>query len=64
MSVFGEGSGHARLRFPARIAVAGVPLDASEDAHVVGAIIDFAKAARVGICVPLIEQDARAEDRA
>eukprot|EP00964_Phaeocystis_antarctica_P003662 scaffold1967_cov60-Phaeocystis_antarctica.AAC.5 len=47
VSVLGEGSGHARLRNP-RVRhpiFATSALDASEDAHVVGAIVDFAKEA-------------------
>ena len=43
VSVLGEESGHARLRNPLRHRVATSALDASEDAHVVGAIVDFAK---------------------
>ena len=46
VSVLGEGSGHARLRNPVRPPIfATSALDASEDAHVVGAIVDFAKEA-------------------
>ena len=63
MSVLGEASGHARRRFPPRRRVTSSALNRSEDAHVVVAIVDFAKEARVGICVPMIEQDTRAEDR-
>ena len=64
VSVLGEGGGHARLRNPARLTVALEALDVSEDAHVVGAIVDLAEKARVGICAPLVVQDACAEDRA
>ena len=64
VSVLGEGGGNARLRNPARLTVAPGALDASEDAHVVGAIVDFAEVARVAVWIPLTVQDACAEDRA
>ena len=62
--VLGEGGGHPRVRNPARLSVAPIALDVSEDAHVVGAIVDLAKGAGVHIAVPIVVHDARAEDHA